>query len=379
MHNFTKTKAIKMFAKADIKIDGNREWDIQVHDERFYSSLLFHGSVALGETYVNGWWDCKNVEQFIYRVLHYRLVNPRTYELQHFGSSFLKNTRFISKYIINAQSVKRASRDVKYHYNLGNDLFRATLGQSMTYTCGYFKNTKDLDEAQLNKMDLVCKKLHLKKGMTVLDIGCGWGSLAKHMSSKYGVKVVGITLSENQVKYARRHCKGEDVKIVLCDYRDYVGKFDRIVSIEMIEHVGAKNLKEFMHKANANLKEDGLMLLQFDGKAESINWNYSWIEKYIFPGTVTPSLKQITTSAEGLFTLVDLHDFTKDYHLTMNCWHSNFLKNWDDIKDSYDDRFFRLWKFYLTMCPATALANTQHLWQIVLQKNNSEKQYERIC
>ena len=375
--SYIKQKAVTLFAKADIKINGNRDWDIQVHDERFYSRLLFHGSIALGEAYVDGWWDCKDVEQFIYRVLHYRLVNSKTYELQHFGASFLKNTRFIWKKLINPQSIRRAAKDVRYHYNLGNDLFAATLDETMTYTCGYFKDTNDLKQAQIDKMKLVCQKLNLQKGMRVLDIGCGWGSLAKYMADNYEVTVVGLTLSEEQKTFADNQCTNSDVTIELCDYRNHNGKYDRIVSIEMIEHVGAKNLKSFMQKADKNLNEDGLMLLQFDGKSESINWNYSWIEKYVFPGTVTPSMQQIAKSSENLFFLVDWHDFTKDYHLTMNCWHENFLKNWDNIKDNYDERFFRLWKFYLTCAPATALVNTQHLWQIVLQKNNSEKQYER--
>lgn len=305
-------------------------------------------------------------------------VDPKTYELKHLGSSFFRKTRFIWKRLINAQSVKRASRDVKYHYNLGNDLFEATLDKYMNYSCGYFRNTQDLDKAQFDKMERICKKLHLKKGMTVLEIGCGWGGLAKHMADRFDVKVVGLTLSENQKNFAEQYCKGSNVTIELCDYRKYEGSFDRIVSIEMIEHVGAKNLKSFMKQADKNLKKDGLILLQFDGKSESVNWNYLWIEKYVFPGTVTPSLAQIAESSENLFFLVDWEDFTKDYHTTMKHWHNNFVKNWKKIEHNYDERFFKLWEFYLTCCPATALANTQHLWQIVMQKVDSEKQYERI-
>ena len=171
-----KQKAIELFKKADIEINGSRAWDIQVKDERFYKRLLFHGSIALGECYVDGWWDCKDVEKLIYNILHYRLVDPRTYELNHFGASFFKNTRFIWKRIINSQSVSRSAKDVKYHYNLGNDLFEATLDKYMNYSCGYFKKAKDLDKAQFDKMELICKKLHLKKGMTVLEIGCVYKS-----------------------------------------------------------------------------------------------------------------------------------------------------------------------------------------------------------
>lgn len=375
--SYIKNKCIELFKNADININGKRPWDIQVHNDKFYSRLFFNGTIALGESYVDGWWDCKEIDQLIYRILKFRLVDPKTYNLVHFGSPIINKLRLLAPIFRNMQTRKKAAHDVKYHYNLGNDLFEATLDKNMNYSSGYWKDAKTLDQAQIDKMDLICKKLKLKKGMSVLEIGCGWGGFAKFASDKYGVKVTGITLSENQRDYAVNHCKGSNVKILLQDYRELSGNYDRVVSIEMFEHVGPKNHRVYMETVNKCLKKDGLFLIQFDGKSESINWNDAWVEKYLFPGTVTPSAKQVSEAIEELFFIVDWEDFTKDYHKTMICWHDNFNKNWDNIKDNYDERFYRLWNFYLLCCPATALANTQHLWQIVFVKVDSEIEYKR--
>jgi len=237
---YIKKKIIELLKKADIQVNGKRPWDIQIHNERFYSRLFFHGTIAVGESYVDGWWDCKQIDQFIYRLLKFRIVDHKTYSLVHFGSPVMNKLRLFSSIFKNNQTKKRASHDVRYHYNLGNDLFEATLDKYMNYSCGYWKNAKTLDEAQKAKMDLICKKLKLKKGMSVLDIGCGWGGFAKFAADKYKVKVTAITLSENQYNYALKYCKGSNVEIKLKDYRDLTGMYDRIVSIEMIEHVGPK-------------------------------------------------------------------------------------------------------------------------------------------
>ncbi len=366
-----------IFKKAGITINWDKTYDIQVLNNKFYLKLFLFWTIALWESYVDWYWEVKKLDKFIYKVLKWWLVNTKTYELKHFWSSFLNKLRLITPLLKNPQSKKRAKNDVWYHYNLWNDLFEATLGKTMNYTCWYFKNAKTLDKAQKDKMDLVCQKLYLKPWMKVLDIGCWWWWLAKFMADNYKVKVVWITLSKNQYKYAKKYCKDSNVKIILQDYRDLKWKFDRITSIEMIEHVWPKNLNKFMNITNKCLKKDGLMLLQFDGKSQSINWNDAFIEKYLFPWTVTPSIKQIASSIEWFFSIVDLHDFTEDYHKTMIAWHKNFTKNWSKIKNNYDKRFFRLWEFYLLSCPATALAKTQHLRQIVFQKENSTFQYIR--
>ncbi|MDP7467228.1 MAG: cyclopropane fatty acyl phospholipid synthase [Candidatus Woesearchaeota archaeon] len=333
------------------------------------------GTIALGESYMDGWWDCEAIDQFIYRLLKAKVVDAKTYSLNAFGGRFFETLRMLSPLFTNRQTRRQAAKDVQYHYNLGNDLFEAMLDKRMNYSCGYWKDAKTLDEAQEAKLELVCKKLNLRPGMTVLDIGCGWGGFAKFAAEKYGVKVKGITLSQRQYDYARIYCKNVDVEIEMTDYRDLTGKYDCAVSIEMFEHVGPKNHRAFMNAVEKCLKPDGLFLLQFDGKDESVTRNDRWIEKYVFPNSVTPSPKQVSCATEGLFSIVDWQDFTKDYHTTMLEWYKNFDNHWPKLKQKYDERFYRMWKFYLLCCPATALANTQRLWQIVLIKKNSDEQY----
>lgn len=377
--NLIKKKGIELFKKADITINGSRPWDIQIHNENFYSKLLFHGTIALGESYVDGWWDCDNIEQCIYRLLKADLINLKTGNFKNLGVPLAGKLRLIGPILKNLQSKKTAKYNAKFHYNLGNDLFVAILGKkTMNYSCGYWKNAKTLDEAQTNKMDLICRKLKLESGMKILEIGCGWGNFAKFAAKKYNVNVVGITLSDEQLSYAKKHNSHKNVGFLLQDYRDIKGKFDRIVSIEMIEHVGPKNHKKFMKKTNSCLKKDGLMLIQAISISETVLKNDPWIDKYLFPGAVPMSAKQFCNSSEGLFYILDWHDFTKDYHKTINAWLKNFDDNWSELKSNYDDRFYRYWKWYLTCCPATALAMTHHLWQVVFGKVDSDKGYERI-
>ncbi|MCK5461008.1 cyclopropane fatty acyl phospholipid synthase [Candidatus Gracilibacteria bacterium] len=377
--SFIKDRGIELFNKADVTINGSRPWDIQVHNEKFFSKLLFHGTIALGESYVDGLWDCDDIEQCVYRLLKADLINLKTGDFKNLGFPFAGKLRLIGPILRNFQSKKTAKYNAKFHYNLGNDLFVATLGKkTMTYSCGYWKNAKTLDEAQINKMDLICKKLKLQPGMNILEIGCGWGNFAKFAAEKYKVNVTGITLSDEQFNYAEKHNSHKNVKFLIQDYRNIKGEYERIVSIGMIEHVGPKNHRTFMKKANDCLRKDGLMLIQSIGISETAIKNDPWVDKYLFPGSVPMSAKQFCDSSEGLFYILDWHDFTKDYHKTINAWLDNFDKNWDKLKVNYDDRFYRYWKWYLTCCPATALAMTHHLWQVVFGKVGSDKGYERI-
>ena len=369
--SYLELKGTELFRKADIRVNGSRPWDIQVHNKKFFSRLLKDGSIALGESYVDGWWDCKQIDQFVYRLLKNNILSK-------LHMSFINKAYNLRVKLLNLQSKKKAKKNVSFHYNLGNDLFEATLGKYMSYSCAYWKNAKNLDQAQKNKMDLICKKLKLKKGMNVLDIGYGWGGFAKFAADKYRVKVVGLTLSQDQYLYALTYCRDSNVEIRVEDYRDHKGQYDRVVCIEMMEHVGPKNHRDFMECVHNNLKKDGLFLLQSISTSVSAKRNDPWIDKYIFPGTVPLSAKQITTASEGLFYIADWHDFTEDYHKTMLEWHKNFKKNWKDINQNYDEQFYRLWEFYLLCCPATALAKTYHLWQVVFARTDSDKQYTRI-
>lgn len=227
-------------------------------------------------------------------------------------------------------------------------------------------------------MDLVCKKIGLKPGMKILDIGCGWGSFAKYAAEKYGVNVVGITVSREQMKLGNELCKGLQVEIRLQDYRDVEEKFDRIVSLGMIEHVGYKNFKTYMETVHKSLKSDGLFLLHTIGGNESVYTTNPWIEKYIFPNSMLPSAKQLTSASEGLFVLEDWHSFGTDYDRTLISWYKNFDTNWEKLKDAYDERFYRMWKFYLLVSAGSFRARNIQLWQIVFSKNGVEGGYTSI-
>jgi len=361
----------KYLALADIRINGNRPWDMQVHNPKLFSRLLAGGSLALGESYMDAWWDCKELDQFICRILKSSL-DKRVKGLIHLIPVVLRAK------LTNLQSKARAFQIGKHHYDVGNDLYRNMLDKRMVYSCGYWKNAKTLDQAQKAKLDLICKKLKLKPGMKLLDIGCGWGSLAKYAAEKYKVKVVGITVSKEQVKLAQKICKGFPVEIRLQDYRELKEKFDRIVSVGMFEHVGCKNYRTYMETVYRCLKKQGLFLLHTIGNNKSVGSTDPWIAKYIFTNSMLPSAKQIAAASDGLFVLEDWHSFGIYYYNTLIAWHRNFKKSWNKIKMNYDQRFYRMWEYYLLACAGSFMARKIQLWQIVLSKQGVKDGYQSI-
>ncbi|MFH1656817.1 MAG: cyclopropane fatty acyl phospholipid synthase [Candidatus Nealsonbacteria bacterium] len=369
--NKVKKIAKEILNIADIQIDGNNPWDIKVYNENFYSRVLDKGSLGLGESYMDKWWDCQNVDQFIYKILRSKIDEKVE---KDFGLLF---KIFIAK-LFNRQSKARAFQVGEKHYNLGNKLFKNMLDSKMIYSCGYWKDVDNLDQAQENKLDLICKKIGLEKGMKVLDIGCGWAGFAKYASEKYGVKVVGITISKEQTKLAKEKCKGLPIEIRLEDYRDIDEKFDRIVSIGMIEHVGYKNYRKYMEVVNRCLKDDGLFLLHTIGSSISVKSGDAWLDKYIFRNGMLPSIEQLGKVMGNLFVMEDWHNFSADYDKTLMAWHSNFNNNWDKIKSNYDERFFRMWNYYLLSCAGAFRARKMQLWQIVLSKSGVLGGYKSI-
>ncbi|HEX9608821.1 MAG TPA: cyclopropane fatty acyl phospholipid synthase [Candidatus Paceibacterota bacterium] len=366
-----KEKVRSLLALADIAIDGKRPWDLIVHDERFYNRVLGGGALALGESYVDAWFDVSALDQFVDRALRARLTKK-------FVSFALVLHRLRAR-LINLQSASRAFQVGKAHYDVGNDLYRAMLDRRMTYTCGYWKEAKDLTEAQEHKLDLICKKIGLQRGDRVLDIGGGWGSFGVFAAEHYGAKVVAITVSREQQKLGVELAKNYPVEIRFQDYRDVAdGPYDHIVSIGMFEHVGYKNYRVYMEKIHALLKDDGCFLLHTIGGNVSVHITNPWIEKYIFPGGMLPSITQMGKSVEKLFVMEDWHNFGADYDKTLMAWFKNFDRAWPQLRTNYSERFYRMWKFYLLGSAGSFRARKNQLWQIVFSKHGVRNGYQSI-
>ena len=361
MADFKKT-VTNLLESVDIQVNGSRPFDIQVHNELFYSRVLSGKSLGLGESYMDGWWDCESLDQFCYQMLRGRIDKQVKVKNPAFLAHVLK------AYFLNAQSKKRAYIVGEEHYDTGNDLFSLMLDQGMNYSCGYWENADNLDQAQINKLDLVCRKLHLKPGMKVLEIGCGWGGFAKYAAENYGVSVHGVTVSKEQMDYAERSCIGLETKFEMKDYRELNTKYDAIVSIGMFEHVGYKNYRNYMEVAQRCLEGEGLFLLHTIGRNTPSRSTDPWTNKYIFPNGMIPSPAQISKSLQGLFVVEDWHNFGQYYDPTLMAWNENFQKNYESLKDKYDQRFKRMWEYYLLMCAGTFRARRNQLWQLVLSK-----------
>jgi len=362
--------ASDLLKSAGVEINGSNKYDIKVFNEGFYKRVLAQGSLGLGESYMDNWWECEDLDEFFNRVLHARLETKiRNWKILPYLAKAI---------ILNTGNYKRAFFIGKQHYDIGNNLYKAMLDKRMVYTCGYWKTANTLGDAQEAKLDLICKKVGLRPGMKVLDIGCGWGSFAKFAAEKYGVEVVGVTVSKEQAELGSRLCNGLPVDIQLKDYRDIEGEFDAIVSIGMFEHVGYKNYRTYMKKVYSLLKDGGLFLLHTIGGNESSVATDPWINKYIFPNGLIPSVKQIGKSVENLMVIEDWHNFGTDYDKTLMHWFNNFDSNWNKLKSDYDDRFYRMWKYYLLASAGSFRARKNQLWQIVLSKHPSGG-YRRIC
>ena len=378
--NLEKT-AQKILGFAGIKINGNSPEDILVHNPKTYERILTEGSLGLAESYMDGDWDSQRLDKFFYKILKEKIDEKALDSISLKTKIKLLAYRTKSK-IFNLQNISRSRVVGRKHYDTGNYLFEKMLDKRMQYSCGYFKNAKTLDEAQEAKLDLICRKINLKPGMKVLDIGCGFGGFAKYAAEKYNAKVVGVTISEKQAKFAKEFCRGFDVDIRVQDYRNINEKFDRIVSVGMFEHVGSKNYNNFFKVTNKLLKEDGLFLLHTIGKNTSKFSADAFIMKYIFPGGELPSLAQITSAVEGLFVVRDIHSFGGDYDKTLMAWNKNFQDNWDIIKKQgngkYDNRFKRMWEYYLQSCAGAFRAGNIQLWQLVLSKSGFNVDYKGI-
>ncbi len=358
-----------LLAQADVRINGSRAWDIQVVHSDFFDRVSAGTTLAIGESYMDGWWRCEALDQFFDRILRAEL-----------DKKVKTNARAIctalKARLINGQRRSKAYDIGKRHYDIGNRLFECMLDKRLNYSCAFWHQTKTLDEAQEEKLDLICRKLAIEPGMTVLDIGCGWGGFAKWAAERHKVSVLGITVSREQVEYAKQSCRGLDVNIKLQDYRSLEGVFDRIISIGMFEHVGFRNYREFFRVVRRCLKKEGLVLLHTIGRNITSNTIDPWMVKYIFPNSMLPSARQIAAASEGLLVLEDWHSFGPHYDTTLMAWHNNFAKNWDKIKDKYDNRFYRMWTYYLLSCAGSFRSRRNQLWQIVFSRKGLKGGYQ---
>lgn len=359
------------FAEVGIRIGGSDPWDIRVRDERFYGRILRDGSLGLGETYMEGWWDCDRIDAFICRLLRGNLEAKVRGNLGALAA-------YLAARLFNRQSSSRAEIIARRHYNLGNDLFFSFLDSRNQYSCGFFEGTEDLDEAQLKKLEMICRKLDLKAADRLLDIGCGWGGLARHAAEHHGCAVTGVTISAEQGRFAEEYCRGVPVTVRREDYRRIEGIFDKVVSVGMFEHVGQKNYRTFMRTVHRLLKEGGIFLLHTIGGNLSRFHCDPWINRYIFPNGMLPSIGQIGRAVEGLFVVEDLHNLGPHYEKTLLAWNDRFQKAWGTIAARYDALFKRMWEYYLLSCAGAFRSRQIHVWQIVLTRPGRKQPFCRF-
>ncbi len=361
----------ELLEMAGISINGSQPYDIQVHNPDLYERVLSDQALGLGESYMDGWWDCEALDQFFDRILRARLDEKVRGNLKIAWN-------VIKSKLINRQSKRRAFQVGKKHYDVGNDLYTRMLDKRLNYTCAYWKNAKTLDEAQEAKLELVCKKIGLKPGMTVLELGCGWGSFAIYAAEKYGAHVTGVTVSQEQVDLGMKMAKGLPVELKLMDYRDVSGKYDRVISIGIMEHVGYKNYRTYMEVVDRTLKDDGIAFFHTIGSNRSVTSVNAWTDKYIFPNGMLPSIAQLGKAMEGLFVMEDWHNFGPHYDPTLLAWHHNFEAAWPELKDKYGERFRRMWNYYLLSSAGGFRARQTQLWQVVMTKQGQPQPDCRI-
>ncbi len=352
----------ELLARAGITIDGPEPWDVQVHDERVWSRVLRDGTLGAGEAYVDGWWDSRALDQTIDRLQRIELVDA-------LRDNWMIVPHLIKARVMNLQTLRRAFGNGQHHYDIGNDLYEAMLDRRLLYTCALWSTgARDLDEAQEAKLALVCKKVGLRPGMRVLDLGCGWAGFAAYAAERHGVEVVGVTVSREQVRYAKEHYAHLPIDIRLDDYRNATGSYDAVVSIGLLEHVGPKNYRGYMELVDRCLAPGGVAFVHAIGGNRSSTQIDPWFDKYIFPNATLPSLAQLVTAMEGILIPEDIHNIGEDYDPTLMAWFERFDAAWPRLRAHYDDRFYRMWKFYLLASAGSFRARAQQLFQIVMTR-----------
>lgn len=370
MGGHARTLALRLLDRAGVPVDSTEPWSLWVRDDRLWDRVVSQRQLGLGESYMDGWWDCDAMDEMLTRLL----VSDAVSEIR---PSPRIAAMAAQSYVLNRQTRRRAATNARHHYDIGNDLYERMLDSRMVYSCAYWERAGDLESAQTDKLDLICRKLGLEPGMRLLDIGCGWGALLHHAATRYGVTGTGISPAGNQVDVARRRCDGLDVTVLQQDYRDLRGRFDRIVSVGMMEHVGPRNLTDFFATCDRLLDAGGMMLHHTIGSLVSKQHTDPFYDRYIFPGGVLPSLAQFNRAAEPDWVVEDVHNFGPDYDRTLLAWNANIEARWHEIPH-YDERFRRMWRYYLLSSAAGFRSRQLQLWQIVMRRRGRAPRYTTV-
>jgi cyclopropane-fatty-acyl-phospholipid synthase len=367
----TKYLIENILSPTGIRVNGNNPFDIQVKNKDFYDRVVHDGSMGLGESFMDGWWDCDDLTDFFCRIIP-------SHPERRVGKNLKLLSYILKLKMLNLNNRSRAYQVGEEHYDIGNELYRQMLDKRMVYSCAYWKDADNLDCAQEAKLNLICRKLQIAKGDRILDIGCGWGSFAKYAAERYEAEVVGITVSKEQVSLGKEICRGLPVEIRLQDYRTVNEPFDHIVSVGMFEHVGPKNYRAYMKTVHRCLRDGGLFLLHTIGKKRSNNLNDPWMDKYIFPNYWLPSQQEVNNAIRKLFVVKDWHAFGSFYDPTLLSWFHNFHANWDKLSLFYDNTFYRMWKYYLQSCAGAFRCGYLDVWQMVLSKKGIPVDYQAV-
>jgi cyclopropane-fatty-acyl-phospholipid synthase len=360
---------------------------LSVMNWNFFNRILWHGDIGFGESFVTEEWDSSSLT----KVMYWFAINQNKMEDHNMAFSRLGELASRVVHLFNANTIKGSRKNISSHYDLSNKLYQTFLDEKMQYSCALWEDPEEsLEEAQLNKMMAILNKLQLKPGMTILEIGSGWGNLAILAAEKFKVKVKSITLSEEQLQHAKSQALKKnldtEVDFQLLDYRNETGKFDRVMSVEMIEAVGHENLGTYFKKIESVLKPNGIAVIQAitvpSHKYETYRKSCDWIQKYIFPGAVCPSLKSINDAITSNTKLMvhDLENIGIHYARTLKEWRLRFDKKWPYIETlEFDNTFKRLWEYYLCYCEGAYQARSLDNLQIVISPTNNEelKVYER--
>jgi len=364
----------QLLASADIHLNGNRAWDIHINHPHLLTRLLKQGGVALGDSYMDGWWECQAIDQMLERAmrarLHEKLQTPRAWWESLRGRMRHSDSEGPSRIV------------GRMHYQVGNPVYQAMFDTHMTHSCAYWvEGAQTLEEAQLAKLEMICRKLQLKPGMRILDIGCGWGSFMRYAAEHYGVTVIGLTTSEGQLKLGQELAGSLPVQFEMTDYLqfnpDSKSRFDRIVSIGLFDQLGAHNFSAFFQTAKRSLKDDGWMLLQTQGKTQRSGLLDAWDDKHIHPTGYIPRLDEVTQASEAHFVVEDVHNFGADHDRTLQQWHQRFEMAWPQLRLSHDERFYRMWRFHLLSSAASFRTRHKQMWQLVLSPKGLHKVYRR--